>query len=206
MDELDLLAFCNGVNSEKDADKICKDLGLAVNAKPPTNFYTYALICGKTNRVFYVGKGKGKRVYTHSKSASLNKTNKEKNLLILDCKKSGFEISHVILSSHDKESDAYDFEHNVISSLDHTLITNIELTPKRIERSEKVSFLPSIYDYENTRDWAKECLSRVSGRENELTFMGQSSPDISRNILAIIFENLTKGFNIKTGVLNGPTN
>lgn len=83
------------------------------NIKPtfPDKYYVYAL-CKPNGDVFYVGKGKGKRINCHFQEYHLKRSNSAKNQTI---RKYGNAIKREILCYFDNESSAYDYEEWLIS-------------------------------------------------------------------------------------------
>lgn len=83
------------------------------NVKPlfKDKYYVYAL-CKPNGDVFYIGKGKGKRINHHFNDWHLNKSNSKKNQTI---RKYGNSIKREILCYFDSEETAYDYEEWLIS-------------------------------------------------------------------------------------------
>lgn len=83
------------------------------NIKPlyKDKYYVYAL-CRPCGEVFYVGKGKGKRINHHFQDYHLKKSNSSKNHII---RKYGNSIKREILCYFDNEGSAYDYEEWLIS-------------------------------------------------------------------------------------------
>ena len=78
------------------------------------NFYVYRLIDPRNGETFYVGKGKGNRVFAHSegKAASSNENPKqsEKLELIHEIRAAGLEVTHVIHRHGLDEAAAFEVE------------------------------------------------------------------------------------------------
>lgn len=83
------------------------------NIKPlhQDKYYVYAL-CKPNGDVFYIGKGKGKRINHHFNDWHLNRSNNKKNQTI---RKYGNSIKREILCYFDNEDNAYDHEEWLIS-------------------------------------------------------------------------------------------
>ena len=63
-------------------------------------FYVYGLIDPRTNLIFYIGKGKGKRVFQHFKEKLRVQSNTEKLQIIEEIQKAGLETGHIIISEN----------------------------------------------------------------------------------------------------------
>lgn len=83
------------------------------NVRPvfKNKYYVYAL-CKPNGEVFYIGKGKGKRINHHFNDWHLNKSNNKKNQTI---RKYGNSIKREILCYFDNEDSAYEYEEWLIS-------------------------------------------------------------------------------------------
>lgn len=80
------------------------------------HYYVYELIDPRTNEVFYIGKGKGKRMYQHEKSAKTNcSVNSKKTGVILDIHNAGLEVLYKVVADGLTEAEAFNLEHKLIS-------------------------------------------------------------------------------------------
>jgi hypothetical protein len=78
-------------------------------------YYVYELIDPRVNLPFYVGKGKGKRVYFHLSEQSRAKSeNVQKYNKIQKIRKEGYEPEIKIVEYFENENDAYDYEEKLI--------------------------------------------------------------------------------------------
>ena len=89
-------------------------------------YYTYFLVHPVTCGIFYVGKGKGKRVTDHVKNAKKGLVdNAEKFRVITEIHNGGMSVVELIFSNHDEEVDAYMVERNLIRKFRKHGLTNI---------------------------------------------------------------------------------
>ena len=87
-------------------------------------FYVYALIDPRNNKVFYIGKGKGNRIFEHEDELNV----KEKNHVIQSIKKDGYEVKKVIVSWNMTEDEAFKVEASLINLFNYCsndCLTNI---------------------------------------------------------------------------------
>lgn len=91
-----------------------------------TGFYVYFLVDPCSGSIFYVGKGKGRRVGVHSRQAKRGQIdNPAKVAKISELLTSGFEVQELIFAAELTEADAYALERQVIRSLRDHGLTNI---------------------------------------------------------------------------------
>lgn len=89
-------------------------------------FYVYELIDPRTDVVFYVGKGKGRRVLQHEKDAKAGRVvNPDKTMRIRDIIRSGHTVQHRIVASSLSEREAFRIERQTIASYGIANLTNI---------------------------------------------------------------------------------
>ncbi len=87
-------------------------------------YYVYFLTCPVKKDIFYVGKGKGKRVSRHAaraKNGSVDNSGKYKRL-----KECGFKPVELIAQSGMNEADAYALEKRFIDAIGYDRLTNIQ--------------------------------------------------------------------------------
>lgn len=89
-----------------------------------TTYYVYKLIDPRDGRVFYVGKGKGQRMYQHEKEARRGKYSR-KCKAIREIIGSGAKIRYEIDSHHKVEADAYARERELIDEIGLCNLTNV---------------------------------------------------------------------------------
>jgi antitoxin component YwqK of YwqJK toxin-antitoxin module len=93
-------------------------------------FYVYGLVDPRTNSIFYIGKGKGKRVFQHATEKEEIHTNTEKLKIIIEIKRAGLEVGHTIIAENLSEGAALLLERFLIyrigrSIFDEGYLTNI---------------------------------------------------------------------------------
>lgn len=158
--------------------------GYFINEKPPEHgYYTYALICPLRGAVFYIGKGKADRVYCHRGKpiGGAEKIKRLENII-----NSGMELNFIILSTHIDESEAYDVEDILIDVFGYDNLTNVS-RDTGVAKEDITPLLPSVYEYNHTKDWAAACLRILEPVKGRIMFMGKllekSSEDIIFNVL-----------------------
>jgi hypothetical protein len=87
-------------------------------------YYVYQLIDPRNNKPFYVGKGKGERMYAHEREAE-GKSQHPKCKLIREIKALGYVIEYKILKRFKDEAEAYKYEANVILDIGLENLTNL---------------------------------------------------------------------------------
>lgn len=105
-------------------------------------YYVYALIDPRDKKVFYVGKGKGNRIFNHVAGALENETITDKLELIRDIHRLGFEVEHYVIRHDLTEETAFEIECAVIDILsdsrinlsEHSKITNAQSGHKSYNR------------------------------------------------------------------------
>lgn len=95
----------------------------------PRRFYVYLLCDPFNGEVFYVGKGKGRRVFTHqrdarAKNGGLARGNPRKASRIIDILRAGGSVDTRILIDDLSEAEAYEIERAVIHELGPEKLTN----------------------------------------------------------------------------------
>lgn len=110
-------AFC--ASSEAEFDFYTLEKGSRL-------FYVYLLIDPNDGQIFYVGKGKGRRMFQHVRAALNgdvdNSAKYDRIKQILD---SGQDVIHKIFSLHEKEDDAFAVEKMLIEEFAPLGLTNI---------------------------------------------------------------------------------
>lgn len=88
-------------------------------------YYVYGLIDPRDNKIFYIGKGKGNRIFDHENEAKFNQDT-HKLQIINEIKTSGSEVEKLIINLHLTEDEAFAAETALINVFDY--IGNIPLT------------------------------------------------------------------------------
>lgn len=111
------------------------------------DYYVYGLIDPRTNKIFYIGKGTGNRVFEHERE-SLNNPNNEKLKLktISDIKVAGLEVGKIIINSFLTEPEAFAAEAALINVFNY--ITGDRLT--NIASGHHTSGALSVEEFEKT--------------------------------------------------------
>lgn len=117
-------------------------------------YYVYLLVDPRSNKIFYVGKGKGDRVFNHLRCAESSDAESEKLNTIRDIQKAGMEVRYYIVRhGMEKESEAFLVESVLIDLLtfrDFSFvanITNIQAGHHQFDRGIKTAEeLESLYN------------------------------------------------------------
>nr|DAE16556.1 MAG TPA: GIY-YIG nuclease superfamily protein [Podoviridae sp. ctiwu7]DAW04571.1 MAG TPA: GIY-YIG nuclease superfamily protein [Bacteriophage sp.] len=112
---------------EPDALKVAHKLKLRLRKKEPAEgYYVYLLIDSRDKKIFYVGKGKGKRMHahvvetTHGRIANSVKSDKINEILA-----AGAEVLERVIFTTKRESVAFTVERFLIDRLKEHGLTNI---------------------------------------------------------------------------------
>jgi antitoxin component YwqK of YwqJK toxin-antitoxin module len=94
------------------------------------DFYVYGLIDPRTNSIFYIGKGKGKRVFQHFNEEEDYHSNTEKLKIIKEIQKEGLDVNHFFIVENLNEDAALLLERLLIYRIgrnifDEGCLTNI---------------------------------------------------------------------------------
>jgi len=104
------------------------DLKLSQSTIEKLEYYVYLLKDPRTDKIFYVGKGRGNRINSHLLGALEEKeseTTKEKIKTIKEIQRAGYKVGLVILRHGLSEKEAFEIECAVIDLLGKENLTNI---------------------------------------------------------------------------------
>lgn len=145
----------------KFSDKTIEELG----------YYVYSLTDPRNNKIFYIGKGCGNRVFNHSKAALHENDESLKLNLIRDIISSGAEVEYFILRHKLTKEEALKIESVLIDFLTYPkfnteqVLTNIVSGHHQWDEGIKtVDEISSIYDCEKIKVNPSERLLLVSLR------------------------------------------
>lgn len=94
-------------------------------ATKPAGFYVYLLTDPRDGRVFYVGKGKGKRMLSHQRDARrLDSVNPRKTARILEILDAGLQVDARLFESGLDEAKALTLERTLIAAIGKQNLTN----------------------------------------------------------------------------------
>ncbi|MBO7442488.1 MAG: hypothetical protein J6T83_05355 [Paludibacteraceae bacterium] len=116
-------------------------------------YYVYCLVDPRTNRIFYIGKGKGNRLFNHANDALDENISSLKLETIREIRSNGLLVSYYIIRHGLKEEEAYLIESVLIDLLTYnnfnteTILTNIQSGHHQWDRGIKtVDEIGLIYD------------------------------------------------------------
>lgn len=135
------------------------------------SYYVYFLIDPRDDSVFYVGKGKGKRMFTHVKQARRGIIdNVDKYKRIIEIQALGLEVVEYIKKDNLNEAEAYKLEKELITQMRLIGITNIV---NGIVTSKEVMYKKAVFMKERLKPYSiwikglskenKEILTRIKG-------------------------------------------
>lgn len=90
-------------------------------------FYVYLLIDPTTDKVFYVGKGTGNRIFAHINSAIASPLDNDKLERIRSIQSQGLQVKHSIIRHGLAEKEAFEVEAALIDFIDIQELTNVVL-------------------------------------------------------------------------------
>lgn len=124
-------------------------------------YYVYALIDPRTDKVFYIGKGTGDRVFNHEAEQDKNPESEKRKLkTIREIEKENLNVKKVIINWGLSESEAFAAEASLINY--HNLIQNENLT--NIVAGHHVHESLTVEDFQ--LKYGAECLSETDIKHN----------------------------------------
>ena len=118
------IEFVEEYNNCRKATDAAKKIGIVLAQRPNDRWYVYMLIDPRADKIFYVGKGTGKRCHCHVKAVRRgNEHNAAKASTIFDIEASGHDVVVSVFCSFADEGDAIDCERELIVGLPN--LTNI---------------------------------------------------------------------------------
>ena len=83
-------------------------------------YYVYALVDPRDRKIFYIGKGKGNRIFQHAEAALVENTSDLKLDTIRSIISDGGKVEHYIVRHHLEEKEAYLIESTLIDMLTYS--------------------------------------------------------------------------------------
>jgi len=121
-------------------------------------YYVYFLADPQNGKIFYVGKGSGKRVHTHVKNAEKGKIdNAAKHEAIATVLARGQKPLEVIFSNSPHEIDSYSLEYELIKQLRSHGIHNIANGFQDNRKIKIVKFKDMLSRLRSFEDWSLVC-------------------------------------------------
>ncbi len=109
-----ILSILSSVNSQNMKEFSEKSIS-ALNG-----YYVYALVDPRDDKIFYVGKGRGNRVFSHEKESDKSqRSEKEKLKKIREIEKDGFSVKRLLVNWGLSESEAFVGEATLINVLNY---------------------------------------------------------------------------------------
>lgn len=130
--------FCKEYMKCLCVDEAFNIAGIDFGATYGNKFYVYLLVNPLTDRIFYIGKGKGKRAEGHLKENRTGKlSNHKKHQEINKIRELGYDPEVIVFKNNLTESEALKLEHYLIDKL-RKFITNIQSGNINIHEKNKV--------------------------------------------------------------------
>jgi hypothetical protein len=156
-------------------------------------YYVYQLIDPRNSKPFYVGKGKGERMYAHEREAE-GKSHHPKCKVIREIKSLGYVIEYKIIKRFEDEEEAYLYEAQVILNIGLENLTNLMHggNTKPYKRKNKNN---NSYEYRAMVSLLAVILKKTRGNfsHNTMTFAGLQL-DVTDTLKIIVTKNLEKLF------------
>ncbi len=146
--------FCEEYLVDLNATQAAIRAGYEFSPVPFDGFYTYLLIDPRSEKIFYVGKGKNKRIATHAQRAKKGKIdNPIKFSKIKDIHRAGMDVIERVFSTHLDEEEAFTVERLLILQLAEHGLTNISGGTISAEEATKKAALNSLMAMKPYQEW-----------------------------------------------------
>jgi hypothetical protein len=154
-------------------------------------YYIYQLIDPRNSKPFYVGKGKGKRMYDHENEAN-GDSEHPKCHLIREIKSLGYAIEYNVVKRFEIEDDAYDYEEKLIDEIGLHNLTN------KIRGGRFCGYVEPVNEYLELVKLLAKIFRKTNLDFNKNTMkMGRLSIDITEVLKNIVKNSLAKLFKEK---------
>jgi hypothetical protein len=136
-------------------------------------YYVYELIDPRVNLPFYVGKGKGNRVYFHLSEQSRAKSDNFKKFdKIKKIRKEGYEPEVKIVQYFEEENDAYDYEEELIKKYGKRDIDENGILTNICESSRPPKLKGRTYQQIYGDKWEEQIQKRLKTKEERRNYGG----------------------------------
>lgn len=143
--------------------------GIELSEKYGDKYYVYMLVDPRTDFIFYVGKGKAGRAFSHQRMARSDRNNVKKSY-IQKVKDAGLKVKHLFFAINLDENYAFSIERELIKSLRDTGLTNIasgivtaEENIKASARNQLANMMPIGMAEKVLSDNVREAIDSVFG-------------------------------------------
>jgi hypothetical protein len=154
-------------------------------------YYVYQLIDPRNSKPFYVGKGKGERMYAHEREAE-GKSQHPKCKVIRDIKSLGYVIEYKIVKRFDDEEEAYLYEAQVILETGLENLTNL-LPGGRVKPSKRSKKNAQFKEHKQLVSILAVILRKTKGHFNnaKMKYAGLEI-DVTETLGIIVTKNMEK--------------
>ena len=151
------------------------------SVKEALGYYVYALVDPRDNRIFYIGKGKGNRIFQHVETAIIDTTHDLKLDIIRSIKSEGKEVVHYIIRHNLEEREAFLVESTLIDMLTYSKFNHKSLLTNLIsghhqwdEGIKSIDEINAIYDCSKieVKDWDDILLVSLNKSYNQTKAKG----------------------------------
>lgn len=136
-------------------------------------YYVYELIDPRVNLPFYVGKGKGNRVYFHLSEKSRAKSdNRRKFNKIQKIRKEGYEPEIKIVQYFENENDAYNYEEHLMKKYGRIRYDEGGILTNICESSRPPKLKGKTYQEIYGDNWEEQIQKRMKTKEERKNYGG----------------------------------